>query len=108
MGSRRKGKLLKQLVVCYIGGLDLSNPGRVGVVMEFVSTTLRNAIEKDGRLKDLQTQLLISKQIVSGMNFLHSLNPYVLVKLFDLPFSQKNLCNILSNFLQNKNNSIEI
>ena len=46
--------------------------------MEFVSNNLRNFIESDSRLRKIENQILISKQISSGMNFLHSLNPYIL------------------------------
>ena len=46
--------------------------------MEFISTTLRKAIENDNRLKNIMKQMNIGKQIASGMNFLHSLNPYIL------------------------------
>jgi serine/threonine protein kinase len=46
--------------------------------MEFVSNNLRNFIENDSRLRKIENQILISKQISSGMNFLHSLNPYIL------------------------------
>ena len=66
-------------LVNYIGGLQLYNPVRVGIIMEFVSTTLRKGIENDNRLKNIEIQLSIGKQISSGMNFLHSLKPYVLV-----------------------------
>ena len=48
--------------------------------MEFVSTNLRKCIENDIRMKDIRNQINIGKQISSGMNFLHSLNPHVLVK----------------------------
>jgi len=65
--------------VNYIGGLQLNNPDRVGIVMKFISTTLRKSIENDSRLKDKKIQIDIGKQISSGMNFLHSLNPYVIV-----------------------------
>ena len=54
------------------------NPDRVGIVMEFISTNLRKAIVNDNRLKDIMNQINIGKQIASGMNFLHSLNPYIL------------------------------
>ena len=47
--------------------------------MEFVSSNLRNCIENDSRLREIDNQIKISKQISSGMNFLHSLNPFVLV-----------------------------
>src|SRR5579885_2858113 len=46
--------------------------------MEFISTNLRKAIVNDNRLKDIKNQINIGKQIASGMNFLHSLEPYVL------------------------------
>ncbi len=61
----------------YYGGLKLKS--RVGIVMEFISTNLRKAIENDARLKEKPNQINIAKQIVSGMNFLHSLDPYILV-----------------------------
>ena len=47
--------------------------------MEFVSTNLRKAIETDSRLQNFKVRLELSKQIASGMNYLHSLNPYILV-----------------------------
>lgn len=67
-----------------MGGLNLGrgfpdNPWRVGIIMEFVWTNLRNLIQKDRRFECLDTQLNIAKQIASGMNFLHSLNPHILV-----------------------------
>ena len=49
--------------------------------MELMDTNLRNAIETNKQLRDRVIQLEISKQIASGMNFLHSLNPNILVKL---------------------------
>ena len=52
--------------------------------MEFLSTDLRNAIKNDNRLKDMKIKINISKQISSGMNFLHSLNPFILVTIFFL------------------------
>ena len=67
----------------YLGGLflyDRENGRRIGVVMEFVSSNLRSFIEKDERSKEINNQIRIAKQISSGMNFLHSLNPYILVK----------------------------
>ena len=64
----------------YLGGLYLENPQRIGVIMEFVSSNLRSFIEKDERSKEINNQIRIAKQISSGMNFLHSLNPYILVK----------------------------
>ena len=48
--------------------------------MEFVSSNLRSFIEKDKRSREMSNQIRIAKQISSGMNFLHSLNPYILVK----------------------------
>ena len=63
----------------YVGGLMLKNPWRVGIVMEFVSTTLRKWIENDVKMKDIKNQISIGKQIASGMNFLHYLNPHILV-----------------------------
>ena len=47
--------------------------------MEFVSSNLRSFIEKDQRSKEINNQIRIAKQISSGMNFLHSLNPPILV-----------------------------
>ena len=47
--------------------------------MEFISSNLRNCIENDPRLREIENQIIISKQISSGMNFLHSLNPHILV-----------------------------
>ena len=64
----------------------MENPWRVGIVMEFISTTLRKSIENDNRLKDIMKQINIGKQIASGMNFLHSLNPYILVKIKEYHF----------------------
>ena len=49
--------------------------------MEFICSNLRNYIENDSRLRDIDNQIRISKQISSGMNFLHSLNPFVLVNI---------------------------
>lgn len=46
--------------------------------MEFVDMNLRDAIEKNPSLSDFRNQLLIAKQIASGMNFLHNLNPPIL------------------------------
>jgi len=63
--------------VNYIGGLQLNNPDRVGIVMKFISTTLRKSIENDSRLKEKKIHRY-RKTISSGMNFLHSLNPYML------------------------------
>ena len=54
-------------------------PQRVGIVMEFVPNNLRNAIENDSSLREIDNQLKIAKQISSGMNFLHSLTPPILV-----------------------------
>lgn len=51
---------------------------RVGIVMELMNVSLRGAISKDPRLKERKVQLNIAKQVASGMNFLHSLNPYIL------------------------------
>lgn len=49
--------------------------------MEFFSiTNLKQAIQTNPRLQEINNQLMIAKQIASGMNFLHSLNPCVLVK----------------------------
>lgn len=78
-------------VVNYIGGLYLgdgsvNNAFRAGIVMEFVPSTLRSSIEKDERLKDIHTKFRIAKQIASGMNFLHSLNPFILVTFFIVCF----------------------
>ena len=61
--------------------MDLENPDRVGIVMEFICSNLRNYIENDSRLREIDNQIKISKQISSGMNFLHSLNPFVLVNI---------------------------
>ena len=47
--------------------------------MEFVSSNLRSFIEKDERSKEINNQIKIAKQICSGMNFLHSLNPPIFV-----------------------------
>lgn len=66
-------------LVNYIGGLSLGNPNRVGVIMEFMDTNLREAIERDDRLQDEITCFQIAKEIAAGMNFLHSLNPYIVV-----------------------------
>lgn len=69
--------------VNYIGGLQLGKgtaTDPVGCVMEFISTNLRNAIETDERLHNRRMQMELAKQIASGMNFLHSLNPFILVK----------------------------
>jgi hypothetical protein len=48
--------------------------------MELMDTNLRDAIESNKQLRDRVVQLEIAKQIASGMNFLHSLNPHILVK----------------------------
>ena len=72
--------LKKLKKVNYLGGLHLSKPESIGVVIEFVSSNLRNFIEKDERSREINNQIRIAKQISSGMNFLHSLNPYILVK----------------------------
>lgn len=54
---------------------------KVGIVTEFVNgINLELAIRDLPQLKELENQLYVAKQIVSGMNFLHSLNPYILVK----------------------------
>lgn len=68
----------------YIGGLRLgkgipNDAWRVGIVMEFVDSNLRSAIESNPVLRDFHAQLKVAKQIASGMNFLHSLNPLILV-----------------------------
>ena len=47
-----------------------------------METDLRDMINNDNRLKQRDVQLHCAKQIASGMNFLHSLNPIVLVILF--------------------------
>lgn len=44
-----------------------------------METDLRNAIKVFSELENETNQLKIAKQIVSGMNFLHSLKPYILV-----------------------------
>lgn len=44
-----------------------------------MNTDLRKAIASDARLKEKKVQYNIAKQIASGMNYLHSLNPDVLV-----------------------------
>lgn len=70
--------------VNYVGGFQLGKgtaTDPVGIVMEFVSTNLRRALEEDSRLQNRQIQLDIAKQVASGMNFLHSLNPYILVSI---------------------------
>lgn len=46
-----------------------------------MATNLQKAIVSDERLKDLNIQIRIAKEIASGMNFLHSLQPSVLVNL---------------------------
>lgn len=68
-------------IINYLGGLSLKNPNRVGTVMEFVFSDLRRAIQKETvpQLKDRKNQFIVAKKIASGMNFLHSLVPYVLV-----------------------------
>jgi len=70
--------ILHPSLVNYIGGVYLKNPARVGIVIELLERNLRSAIEKDPQLRDRRVQLSIAKQIASGMNFLHSLNPLVL------------------------------
>ena len=72
--------ILHPNIVNYIGGVHFEKPQRFGIVMELMEITLRNAIEKRSELKNLEIQISIYKQIASGMNFLHSLDPYVLVK----------------------------
>ncbi len=37
--------------------------------MEFITSNLRNYIENDSRLREINNQIKISKQISSGMNF---------------------------------------
>lgn len=67
---------------------------RLGFLMEFVPGNLRvrkinfilissnifgkDALRKDARLKSREIQLNMARQIASGMNFLHSLNPPIL------------------------------
>lgn len=70
--------ILHPSIVNYIGGVDLRNPQRVGIIMELMDTNLRLAIQGDKRLKSLDVQLSIAKHICSGMNFLHSINPNIL------------------------------
>lgn len=68
-------------IVKYIGGVNLGHghTQRVGVVMELMKTDLRAAIKENIGLKNLSTQMKIAREIASGMNYLHSLNPFVLV-----------------------------
>jgi len=54
-------------------------PNRIGVMMEFMDTDLRKAIKKFPKLKERIVQFSITKKIASGINFLHSLNPHILV-----------------------------
>lgn len=62
----------------YISGVELKSPQRVGIVMELMEHDLRTALMIFPQLYQRESQLNIMKQIASGMNFLHSLNPYVL------------------------------
>ena len=48
--------------------------------MELMKTDLRKAIGQDSRFNERNIQFSVAQQIAAGMNFLHSLNPYVLVK----------------------------
>lgn len=66
-------------LINYYGGVQLSSPQRVGLIMEYISIDLRTSIEIDERFSNFYVQLDVAKQIASGMNFLHSLNPYILV-----------------------------
>lgn len=77
--------ILHPHLVNYIGGVQLgstlaSNPQRIGVVMELMETNLRDLIRRDKRLSIPEIGLKLAKQIASGLNFLHSMNPYILVK----------------------------
>lgn len=62
---------------------------RVGIVMEYIESNLRNSIKKDSRILNRKNQILIAKQIASGMNFLHSLNPSILVNEKNIFFWKK-------------------
>lgn len=72
---------LHPYIINYIGGVEFgyAMTQRVGIVMEYMPTNLRKAIKHDSRLDSLEIKLQISKKIASGMNFLHSLNPSILV-----------------------------
>lgn len=75
--------LLHPNLINYIGGVRLGNGlpedmERIGIVMEYLQCNLRTAIQKIPQFKETQLQWKIAKQIASGMNFLHSLKPYVL------------------------------
>lgn len=72
----------------YYGGIYLGNGGpenvfRIGIVMEYLPINLSDAIQHDDRLKSDENRLKVSLQIATGMNFLHSLNPAILVNLTD-------------------------
>lgn len=68
--------ILHPNIVNYIGGVGLYFPERIGIIMELLQTNLRDFISKN--VIEMNFQLYIAKQIASGMNFLHSLNPHVL------------------------------
>lgn len=64
----------------YLGKGNEKEPIQLGVITEFLKTTLHQAIRKDARLSKPKMQLHIAKQMASGMSFLHSLNPCILVR----------------------------
>lgn len=62
----------------YLGSANKSS----GILMEYIRLDLRRALMVDERFKELSVKLLIAKQVASGMNFLHSLTPYILVNKY--------------------------
>lgn len=72
-------------LVNYIGGVSLGdatkdNPQRVGTIMEYIPNHLRFCIKEHPAFLNPKLQTQIAKQIASGVNFLHSLHPPVIVK----------------------------